>query len=124
MKGSPRPHARSGGAGKQISDPCLTNSPTHRMCRSRRPSVVIAVVPVPRKIGGSTRGCTALADHALRAAAGQMRLQCLAGRQALADGDPLRVMAGRGLEAQPRSAGSRRRLPGLASRAAAVQPRS
>ena len=37
----------------------------------------------------------------------QKLTQCLAERQALADGDPLRVIAGRGLEAQPHSAGSR-----------------
>ncbi len=37
----------------------------------------------------------------------QMRLQCPAERQALADGNPLRVIADPGLEAQPRSAGSR-----------------
>ena len=37
----------------------------------------------------------------------QKLMQCLAERQALADGDPLRVIADRGLEAQPHSAGSR-----------------
>ena len=37
----------------------------------------------------------------------QKLLQCLAERQALADGDPLRVIDDRGLEAQPHSAGSR-----------------
>jgi hypothetical protein len=37
----------------------------------------------------------------------QMRLQCPAERQALADGNPLRVIADPSLEAQPRSAGSR-----------------
>jgi hypothetical protein len=51
----------------------------------------------------------------------QMRVQRLAERQALADGDQLRVIADCGLEAQPHSAASRRRCHGFASRAAVVQ---
>jgi len=40
----------------------------------------------------------ALADHVLRQWQTQMRMQCLADHQALADGDPFRVVADCGLE--------------------------
>jgi hypothetical protein len=49
----------------------------------------------------------ALAEHVLLPVETQMRIQSLAERQALADGDLLKVIVGCGLEAQPHSAASR-----------------